>query len=148
MRKKDKEIPKAEYYDRFPEEVPTQADIDAVNKAAIERDYNIAYNIGLNQLGLDHPGAVHYAQKTVFGRVISEDVGPQSEIMANVAKIPLSSPLPAVVNQMQRTPTPVATSGNRMALKYPAGLLAALIGGAGLWEYLDEDPSEAIAIDG
>ena len=145
MRKTGKRITREEYEAKYGR--PSQQDNDAVNKAGIERDYNIAYNIGINQLGLDHPGAVHYAQETVFGRIISEDVGPQSEVMAEVARTPLSSPLPEVVGQMQQVPTPTAASGNRMAMRYPAGLLAALISGAGLWEYLDEDPSEAIAID-
>ena len=164
--------------------IPSQEELDAVNRVAIEEEFNEAYRDGMKK-GMGHENSVQYAQKIVHGRVISEKVGHQSEILARVAAKPDPPVVPVVVTEMEKTPTPVAAtaaratlpgdvyldsrtpeaarrklteplivvtdameaasiprapSGERMAMRYPAGVLAALLGGAALWEFIDADP--------
>ena len=119
--------------------IPSQEELDAVNRVAIEEEFNEAYRDGMKK-GMGHENSVQYAQKIVHGRVISEKVGHQSEILARVAAKPDPPVVPVVVTEMEKTPTPVAPSGKRMAMRYPAGVLAALLGGAALWEFIDADP--------
>jgi hypothetical protein len=62
------------------------------------------------------------------------------------AKAPYTEPMAVVTDAMEAAPVPVAPSGERMAMRYPAGILAALLGGGALWELVDEDPRRAAAV--
>ena len=56
-----------------------------------------------------------------------------------------TQPLVTITNAMEAAPAPVTPSGQRMAMRYPAGILAALLGGGGLWELIDADPRRETA---
>ena len=117
-----------EFYKKFPEKRLTQKDIDAVNRAAIERDFDIAYAIGRQQHSLSHEEATQFAQKVVYGEVRSNQVGREVSGGDPRARIPLSSPLPEVVQEMVASPIPTAPSGRRMAMRYGLPSLGALLG--------------------
>lgn len=57
-----------------------------------------------------------------------------------------TQPMVVITDAMEAAPAPVAPSGERMAMRYPAGILAALLGGGALWELVDEDPRRAAAV--
>ncbi len=61
------------------------------------------------------------------------------------AKAPYTEPMVTITNAMEAAPAPVTPSGQRMAMRYPAGILAALLGGGGLWELIDADPRRETA---
>ncbi len=174
------------FYELHPELRPTQADIDVVNTAGVEKIYQDTYGqvyINAVRQGYNEQVADRLAheagQNAQRGYVSTEPVGPQSEVMAAVvddalkqqaleqivqasaqgdinlggirqapaaAKAPYTEPMAVVTDAMEAAPVPVAPSGERMAMRYPAGILAALLGGGALWELVDEDPRRAAAV--
>lgn len=134
-----------EFYRRFPEQRPSTADVAAVaGNYQRERDFDIAYALA-RQAGLSHEASTWQAQETVYGRRLSKAVGVETAQNSVVARMPLSSPLPAVqaaVEQMQRSRVPVLPSGRRMAMRYGLPALGVLLGLYGL-EALQDEPAPA-----
>lgn len=131
-----------EFYRRFPEQRPGAADVAAAaGNYQRERDFDIAYALA-RQSGLSHEASTWQAQETVYGRRLSKAVGVETEQNSAVARMPLSSPLPAVqaaVAQLEQSPQPVLPSGRRMAMRYGLPALGVLLGLYGL-EALQPEP--------
>ena len=109
-----------------------------------DHNYSIAY-AKARQLGIPHELAVQSAQRQVYGEVRSQYPEPESARNRNFGVKPLYSVLPAlqaqaqavqeqqqvqaeVVQELEEAPTPRASSGRRMAMRYGLPALAALGG--------------------
>lgn len=140
------EISREEFERRFPDQRPSAEDIDAAaGAAARERDFELAY-AAARQRGLSHEASTWAAQEVVYGRRLSKGVGAETAANAATARMPLSSPLPAVqaaVAQMQASEVPVVPSGRRMAMRYGLPALGVLLGLYGL-EALGRDQPESV----
>lgn len=138
-----------EFYRRFPEQRPDAADVAQVaGNYQRERDFDIAYAMA-RQSGLSHEASTWKAQETVYGRRLSKAVGVETEQNSAVARMPLSSPLPAVqaaVEQMQRSPRVVLPSGRQMAMRYGLPALGVLLGLYGIEALQDEPEPVAAAV--
>lgn len=113
-----------------------------------DHNYSIAY-AKARQLGIPHELAVQSAQRQVYGGVRSQNPEAESARNRNFGVKPLYSVLPAlqaqaqaaqeqqqeqqqvqaeVVQELEEAPTPRASSGRRMAMRYGLPALAALGG--------------------
>ena len=149
-----KQISKEEFYALFPERRPGQQDIAAVAGGYHkERDFNLAY-AAARQRGLSHEESTWAAQDVVYGRRISTAVGAETAENSRVAKMPLSSPLPAlktVIEKAESAEPAAGLSGRQMAMRWGLPLGGGVLGLYGLTALLQpraEQREESYAAQG
>jgi hypothetical protein len=110
-------------------------------------EYSLAYANAVQALGLPHEEAVAVAR--VVAQSGDPAAGVQTESVHNrrMAVLPLSSQLPAVqaaVEQMRSSKPVAGGSGRRMAMRYGAPALGALLGLYGLSALTDGSEPERV----